>query len=45
MARSPLESRATPLREPHPDLWRTISAWLWVTYLVALAAASLRWRV
>ena len=32
----------TALRAPQPDLWRTISAWVWTAYF-ALIAAMLAW--
>ena len=35
MAMTPLETEgAAQLRGPDADLWRTLAAWLWMTYLL-----------
>ena len=44
MALTPLETEAAAeLRGPDADLWRTLSAWLWMTYLLLVTGAFLWW--
>jgi hypothetical protein len=31
------------LREPDADMWRTLAAWLWTSYLVLVTGAILWW--
>ena len=31
------------LREPAADMWRTLAAWLWTSYLVLVTGAILWW--
>jgi hypothetical protein len=34
---------AGELRGPDADLWRTLAAWLWMTYLFLVTGAVLWW--
>jgi len=44
MALTPLETEgAAQLRGPDADLWRTLAAWLWMTYLLLVTGAVLWW--
>ena len=44
MAITPLETDdAAELRGPGADVWRTLAAWLWMTYIALLAGAMLWW--
>ena len=44
MALTPLETEgAAPLSGPDADTWRTLAAWLWMTYLLLVTGAVLWW--
>ena len=44
MALTPLETDgAAQLRGQDADLWRTLAAWLWMTYLLLVTGAVLWW--
>jgi len=46
MALRLLETGKAPrLRGAHADLWRTVSGWLWTTYLFAIASMLLWWTL
>jgi len=34
---------APPLSGPDADMWRTLAAWLWATYLMLVTGAILWW--
>lgn len=36
-------AEAPPLRGPDADMWRTLAAWLWTSYLVLVTGAILWW--
>ena len=45
MALTPFDTEGVaPLRGPEADMWRTLAAWLWTTYL-ALVTGSVLWWV
>ena len=43
MAMTPLDTEGAPLAGPDADMWRTLAAWLWTTYLMLLTGAVLYW--
>jgi hypothetical protein len=36
---------AQRLRGAHADLWRTLAAWIWATYVLVIGAALLWWML
>jgi len=44
MALTPFDTEGVaPLRGPEADMWRTLAAWLWTTYLALVTGAVLWW--
>jgi hypothetical protein len=44
MALTPLDTEgAAPLQGPEADVWRTLAAWLWTTYLALVTGAIFWW--
>jgi hypothetical protein len=44
MALSPADTEGPAARRgPDADMWRTLAAWLWTTYLALVAGAVLWW--
>ena len=45
MALTPFETEgaAAQVRGPDADLWRTLAAWLWMTYLFLVTGAVFWW--
>jgi hypothetical protein len=37
--------KAPGLRGPNADIWRTVSAWIWTTYVLLIAGALLWWAL
>jgi hypothetical protein len=46
MTFTPLDTEApAQLGGPDADMWRTLAAWLWMTYLLLVTGAVLWWVV